>query len=155
MRYWIMKSEPSAYGIADLKREVVGRWDGIRNYQVRNMLRDEMRVGDLALFYHSNAAAHTGIAGEMTIASLAYADPLQFDTVSEYYDPTADELNPRWLCVDVRYKREFRTPLLLSILKQDTHFTSMPLLRRGNRLSVLPLEATVYHSLLQKVLQQN
>ncbi|HHQ15161.1 MAG TPA: EVE domain-containing protein, partial [Chromatiales bacterium] len=102
MAYWLMKSEPDVYGIDDLKKERVDHWDGIRNYQVRNMMRDQMKKGDLAFFYHSNCK-QPGIVGIMSIASDAYPDHTQFDPNEKYFDPKSDPDNPRWLMVDVRY----------------------------------------------------
>jgi predicted RNA-binding protein with PUA-like domain len=139
-----MKSEPSEYAITDLARDGVGRWDGIRNYQVRNMLRDDMRVGDRALFYHSNAGTKTGIVGEMEIATAAYPDPTQFDPEHDHYDPKSTLDAPRWLCVDVAYRATFAQPLLLQTLRLDQNLHDWALLARGNRLSVLPLTAERY-----------
>jgi predicted RNA-binding protein with PUA-like domain len=115
-------------------------WDGVRNYQVRNMMRDDMRVGDLALFYHSNAGKQTGCVGTMEIVSKAYPDPTQFDPNSDHPDPKSDPANPRWLCIDVAYRSTFTTPVLLSEIKLDPTFTGMPLVQKGNRLSVFPVK---------------
>jgi len=139
MNYWLMKSEPSCFSIDDLKRVNREPWDGVRNYQARNMFRDAMAVGDEALFYHSNAGQDTGVVGVMSIASQAYPDPTQFDPQSEHPDPKSDPANPRWLLVDVAYKQHFKNPVLLSQMRHDPHLTDLPLLARGNRLSVLPL----------------
>lgn len=138
-QYWLMKSEPSEFSISDLQR--VGRepWDGIRNYQVRNMMRDQMQVGDKALFYHSNAGKETGVVGSMTIASVAYPDATQFDPKSAHPDPKSDPDNPRWLLVDVVYESTFVTPVLLSDLRADARFSDMQLLAKGNRLSIMPI----------------
>jgi predicted RNA-binding protein with PUA-like domain len=139
MNYWLMKSEPNCYSVHDLKRDGTTMWDGVRNYQVRNMMRDQMRIGDKAIFYHSNASKDTGCAGVMTIASKSYPDPTQFDPRSDHPDPKSDPENPRWLVVDVAYEQTFRELVKLSEIKHDPAFSSMPLVKRGNRLSVFPI----------------
>lgn len=138
MQYWLMKSEPDAYGIDDLKQEKVDHWDGIRNYQVRNMMRDQMKKGDLAFFYHSNCDV-PGIVGMMTIVREAYPDHTAFDSKSKYYDPKSDRENPRWYMVDVRYKRKFKRTISLAELKEYPQLEEMALVRKGNRLSVMPV----------------
>jgi predicted RNA-binding protein with PUA-like domain len=140
MNYWLMKSEADCYSIDDLKRDRETMWDGTRNYQVRNMMRDEMKKGDQVLFYHSSAGEHTGIVGVMEIVKEAYPDPTQFDPKSDHPDPTSDPLNPRWLCVDVKFKKKFAEPVLLRELKLDPAFADMLVLRKGNRLSVMPVQ---------------
>ena len=139
MAYWLMKSEPDVYGIDDLKRDKVEPWDGIRNYQVRNMFRDQMKVGDLAFFYHSNCKP-PAVVGIMTIASEAYPDPTQFDPKSRYYDAKSDKENPRWLLVDVKYKRKLKREITLQELKEHKQLQDFRLNQRGNRLSVIPVE---------------
>ena len=121
MAYWLMKSEPDVYGIDDLKRDKVEPWDGIRNYQVRNMFRDQMKVGDLAFFYHSNCKP-PAVVGIMTIASEAYPDHTQFDPKSRYYDAKSDKENPRWLLVDVKYKRKLKREITLQELKENKNY---------------------------------
>ena len=138
MAYWLMKSEPDVYGIDDLKKERVDHWDGIRNYQVRNMMRDQMKKGDLAFFYHSNCK-QPGIVGIMSIASDAYPDHTQFDPNEKYFDPKSDPDNPRWLMVDVRYRRKLKREITLQELKASPPPGDFALLRRGNRLSVMPV----------------
>ena len=139
MTYWLMKSEPDCYSIADLKRDRVEPWDGTRNYQVRNMMRDQMVVGDLAIFYHSNAKKQTGCVGVMKVSSQAYPDPTQFDPKSDHPDPKSDPENPRWLCVDMKYVEQFDQLVSLQEIKVDPAFVGMPLTQRGNRLSVFPV----------------
>ena len=139
MAYWLMKSEPDVYGIDDLKRDKVEPWDGIRNYQVRNMFRDQMKVGDLAFFYHSNCKP-PAVVGIMTIASEAYPDHTQFDPKSRYYDAKSDKENPRWLLVDVKYKRKLKRDFTLQELKEHKQLQDFRLNQRGNRLSVIPVE---------------
>ena len=139
MQYWLMKSEPDCYSIDDLRRDKVEMWDGTRNYQVRNMMRDEMKKGDKALFYHSNAGHETGVVGEMEIVKEAYPDPTQFDPKSDHPDPKSDPNDPRWLCVDVKFQNKFPRPITLSEMKLDPKLEGMTVLKKGNRLSVMPV----------------
>jgi len=134
-----MKSEPDAYGIDDLERDGVEPWDGIRNYQVRNMFRDDMKVGDKAFFYHSSCKV-PGVVGIMTIASKAYPDPTQFDPESKYYDPKSDPDDPRWLLVDVKFQRKTKRNIPLAEIKAQDGLDGFPLVKRGNRLSVFPVD---------------
>jgi len=147
LAYWLMKSEPSVFSIDDLKRVRVEPWDGVRNYQVRNLFRDEFRKGDQAFFYHSSCA-EPGIVGIMRIASEARPDPTQFDPESPYYDPRSDPENPRWLLVDVRYQRKLKRVITLQELKRHPELADMPLLRRGNRLSVMPVTPAQWEFIL-------
>ncbi|HSG59424.1 MAG TPA: EVE domain-containing protein [Woeseiaceae bacterium] len=138
MARWLMKSEPDAYSIDDLERDGREMWDGIRNYQARNMMRDDMRVGDDVFFYHSNCK-EPGIVGLARVASEPYADPTQFDPESKYYDPKSTEDNPRWLLRDVDFLRKLGRTITLSELKEHPDLEGMILLRRGNRLSIMPV----------------
>ena len=147
MAYWIMKSEPDVYGIDDLKRDKVEPWDGIRNYQVRNMFRDQMKVGDLAFFYHSNCKP-PAVVGIMTIASEAYPDHTQFDPKSRYYDAKSDKENPRWLLVDVKYKRKLKREITLQELKENKKLEDFRLNQKGNRLSVIPVKKSEWDLIL-------
>jgi predicted RNA-binding protein with PUA-like domain len=140
MKYWLMKNEPEDYSIDDLKKDSVEMWDGVRNYQVRNMMRDDMQVGDLALFYHSNSGDKTGVVGVMEISKGAYPDPTQFDMKSAHPDPKSDPGNPRWLCVDVRFVKKLSRLVSLQELRIIKKLTNMRLLQRGNRLSVTPVK---------------
>lgn len=142
-----MKSEPDVYGIDDLKRDKVEPWDGIRNYQVRNMFRDQMKVGDLAFFYHSNCKP-PAVVGIMTIASEAYPDHTQFDPKSKYYDAKSDKENPRWLLVDVKYKRKLKREITLQELKENKKLEDFRLNQKGNRLSVIPVKKSEWDLIL-------
>lgn len=138
MRYWLLKSEPSAYSIDDMARDGTTAWTGVRNYQARNFMRDQMRVGDRAFFYHSNCE-EPGIVGVIEVASPAYPDETQFDRKSRYYDPAATRDNPRWVNVDVKFIR--RTPLVsLEELRRHRPLAKMRILQRGNRLSITPVD---------------
>lgn len=139
MNYWLMKSEPNDYSISDLKRDRVEPWTGVRNYQVRNMMRDEMRVGDMALFYHSNAGKDTGIAGIMKINKKAFVDPTQFDKNSQYYDTKSKPENPRWVCVEVKFFKQFKSIVTLKKIKNNPELQELVILKKGNRLSVCQL----------------
>ena len=147
MAYWLMKSEPDVFGIDDLKRVRREPWDGVRNYQVRNMMRDDMHKGDLAFFYHSNCE-QPGIAGIMRIVGGARPDPAQFDPESRYYDPKSSPDDPRWLLVDVGYQRKLKRNISLHELKCCPELAEMPLVRRGNRLSVMPVTAAQWNFIL-------
>jgi predicted RNA-binding protein with PUA-like domain len=141
MRYWLMKSEPDVFGIDDLAaapRKTTAWW-GVRNYQARNFMRDDMRRGDLAFFYHSSCPA-PGIAGIARVSRQAYPDATQFNPKSEYFDPAATPDNPRWVNVDVTLVRKTR---LVSIQELRSHpqLAGMRILQRGNRLSITPVEA--------------
>lgn len=140
MNYWLMKSEPDVFGIEDLKQRPgqTEPWDGVRNYQARNMMRDQMRVGDQAFFYHSNAKV-PGIVGIVEIARTGLADPTQFDPESDYYDPASKPEQPRWYLVEVRFKREFSRTISLTELKSHPELAQMPLVQRGSRLSINPV----------------
>jgi predicted RNA-binding protein with PUA-like domain len=136
-----MKSEPEAYSIADLQQQSQTIWDGVRNYQARNFLR-QMYEGDLAFFYHSNTNA-PGIAGLMRVVKKDIADPTQFDPESEYYDPKSTSESPRWQTVVVEFVETFSNPILLSILKEKFSAEELMLVRQGNRLSVMPVPEPV------------
>ncbi|MDJ0916451.1 MAG: EVE domain-containing protein [Woeseiaceae bacterium] len=138
MANWLMKSEPDDYSIDDLKRDKREPWDGIRNYQARNMMRDDMRPGDNVFFYHSNCK-EPGIVGLARIVGKPYPDPTQFDPESKYYDPKSSKDNPRWILVDVRYVRKLKRNITLTELKQQDGLDDFILLRKGNRLSILPV----------------
>lgn len=138
IHYWLMKSEPLAFSIEDLQREGFTEWDGVRNYQVRNMMRDQMRVGDLAFIYHSNTKT-PGIVGLCRICSEAKPDLSQWDPTSEYYDPKSPQDNPYWLMVEVEFVEKFSYLISLQTLKKQPQLSEMIILQKGNRLSITPL----------------
>ncbi|MHC4261149.1 MAG: EVE domain-containing protein [Planctomycetota bacterium] len=139
-RYWLLKSEPDVFSFADLLASKGRRtmWDGVRNYQARNFMRDEMAVGDGVLFYHSNAKP-PGVAGLAEIASEAYPDPTQFDPKDSHHDPKSDPEDPRWLLVDVVGVEELPEFVPLEALKADPALDEMVVTQRGSRLSVQPV----------------
>lgn len=145
--YWLMKSEPDAYSIDDLERDGREPWDGIRNYQSRNTMRDDMQVGDRAFFYHSSCKV-PAIVGIMRIASDAYPDPTQFDESSKYYDPKSTREEPRWMLVDVEFERRLKRPIPLTELKEHPGLEDFLLLKRGNRLSIFPVSAKHWKTVL-------
>ncbi|GAA0251122.1 EVE domain-containing protein [Rhodanobacter caeni] len=140
MNYWLMKSEPDTFSIDDLKRKKQEAWDGVRNYQARNFMRDGMRPGDKVFFYHSNCAV-PGIVGIAKVATEAYPDPSQFDPKSKYFDPGSTRDNPRWMLVDVKFVKKLERTISLKELQADPALDGMVLLRKGSRLSVQPVEA--------------
>jgi predicted RNA-binding protein with PUA-like domain len=140
MNYWLMKSEPEDYSIDDLERDGREPWDGIRNYQARNMMRDDMKVGDKVLFYHSNCK-EPGVVGIARVASEPYPDPTQFDKKSKYYDEKSNKDDPRWVLVDVEFEKKLPRTVTLSEIKANDKLDDMILTRRGNRLSVMPVSA--------------
>lgn len=139
MKYWLVKSEPTAFSIDDLatSRAQTTCWDGIRNYQARNFMRD-MAVGDQVLFYHSNADP-PAVVGIAEVVKTAYADPTQFDKNNKHYDPASEPDSPRWSMVDIKYVRKFSRPLTLDRLRKEARLKGMVLLQKGSRLSVQPV----------------
>jgi len=150
MKYWLIKSEPDVFSLADLRERPGARepWDGVRNYQARNMMRDEMKIGDLALFYHSNAKP-PGVAGVARVASEPYADAKAFDPKSEYFDPKSDPASPRWILVDFEFVEEFPRLVSLDELRGVPELEDMWVLRRGNRLSIMPVEAAHFRRVVR------
>jgi len=140
MRYWLMKSEPDTFGIDDLinKPLQTEHWDGVRNYQARNMMRDEMKLGDQVFFYHSNCA-EPGIVGMMEIVKEGYPDFTAFDPDDKHFDPKSNPEQPRWFMVDVRYLKKLSRTIALRELKTKSPLAELALLRRGNRLSIMPV----------------
>lgn len=146
-QYWLMKSEPEAYGIDDLERDGVEPWDGIRNYAARNYMRDDMNIGDRALFYHSNVKPPV-IVGEMEICSEPYPDPTQFDPGSKYFDEKSSESEPRWELVDVKFVRKFKNPVTRDAMKEEQALSGMMLFKQI-RLSITPVKEKEYKKILE------
>jgi predicted RNA-binding protein with PUA-like domain len=147
-RYWLMKSEPSEFSITDLEQKGTALWDGVRNYQVRNMIRDVMQVGDSALFYHSSCK-DVGVVGEMEIAGASVPDPAQFDTKSKYFDPKSTKENPRWLAVTMTYKSTLKHLVTLAELRAEPKLSDLRILQTGNRLSVTEITKEEYDHIVQ------
>lgn len=147
MAYWLMKSEPDVFSIDDLAKAGREQWDSIRNYQARNMMRDDMRIGDEIFFYHSSCK-EPGVVGIAKVASKPYPDPTQFNKKSNYFDATSDKENPRWVLVDVEYVRKLSRTISLTEIKAEKNLADMILTRRGNRLSIMPVEKKHWHKVL-------
>ena len=141
MAYWLLKSEPDAFGIDDLmsRPNQTEPWDGVRNYQARNFLRDGMQVGDKVFIYHSSCK-EVGVAGVATVVKSGYPDPTQFDPEAKYFDPKSQTDNPRWFCVDVKFDEKFSRVLPLKTIKSIEGITELGLVKKGHRLSVMPVE---------------
>ena len=147
MAYWLLKSEPSVFSIDDLQKRRTSLWDGVRNYQARNFMRD-MKAGDQALFYHSSCP-EPGIVGVMSIAKPAYPDPTQFNPESPYYDPKSPQDKPRWDGIDVSFSEKFSSVLSLTELKAVESLSRLALVQKGSRLSVMPVNATEWKTILK------
>lgn len=147
-RYWLMKSEPESFSIDDLKAKGKSCWDGVRNYQARNFMRDDMKVGDGVLFYHSNAKP-AGIAGIARVCAAAHPDHTALDSASPYYDPKATEENPIWMMVDVEFVSTLPRLISLAELKDDPELATMMVCQRGSRLSIQPVEKAHYDRVLK------
>ncbi len=148
MKYWLMKNEPEDYSIDDLERFGIDHWDGIRNYQVRNFMRDEMSVGDQAFFYHSNCKV-PGIYGMMEVVTEAYPDHTAWDPDEKYHDARSTPELPVWLMVDVKFVCKFENPVTLKELRSYPELSDMRILQRGNRLSVTPLSTEHWNFILE------
>ena len=149
MNYWLMKSEPDAFSIDDLVNmpDQTEHWDGVRNYQARNLMRDRMKVGDQAFFYHSNCKV-PGIVGIMEVVREGYPDHTAFDPQSKYFDPKSDPAKPRWMMVDIKYIRHTERIIPLAELKEQPALANMALVRKGNRLSVMPVSEAEWQHIL-------
>lgn len=148
MKYWLMKNEPEDYGIDDLKKDKIEPWDGIRNYQVRNMIRDDMKINDLAFFYHSNCEI-PGIYGIMKIHKECYPDYTAFDKKKKYYHPKSKKDKPTWFMVDVKYVRKLKNPITLKTLKSHSQLSNMKVVQKGNRLSITEVSLKDWNFILK------
>lgn len=146
--FWLFKSEPETFSIDTLQQQKTSSWDGVRNYQARNFMRDEMRKGDLGFFYHSNCA-EPAIVGIVEIVKEAHADITALDPDSKYYDPKSTPENPRWFLVDVKFKQKFNEPITLTQLKNNPKLKNMLILRKGNRLSITPVAEADWQNVLK------
>jgi predicted RNA-binding protein with PUA-like domain len=143
MNFWLMKSEPDMFSIDDLKKKKKSGWDGVRNYQARNYMRDNMQLGDMILFYHSSCEV-PGVAGLAKVSKLSHPDPSQFDSKSDYYDPKATKEVPRWFMVEVEFVERFDKVITLSEIKETKGLEKMPLVQKGSRLSINPVTANEF-----------
>ena len=150
MNYWLMKSEPSAYSIDDLENhpKQTTPWDGVRNYQARNFMRDKMKIGDQAFFYHSNCK-EIGIVGIMEVCSEPYPDFTAFDPDDHHFDAKSDPDNPRWFMVDLKFVEKFPRTITLAELKANPKLEEMLILRKGNRLSITPVSKADWNRVLK------
>ena len=149
-KYWLVKSEPEAFSIDDLEKSKnkTTYWDGVRNYQARNFLRDDMKKGDGVLFYHSNTNPNA-IAGTCEIVKEGYADHTQFDPDNKHFFPSSDHANPTWYMVDIKLIKKFKKPVTLGSIKSNPKLRNMKLVQRGNRLSVMPVTADEWNEILK------
>lgn len=147
MKYWLMKSEPDAFSIDDLKTNQTEPWDGVRNYQARNMMRDDMKVGDKVFFYHSSCK-QVGVVGLMTVSHEGYPDHTSWDPDAKYFDPKSDPQNPRWFMVDVNYERHLKRTISLTELKANPALENMALVKKGSRLSIMEMTQDEYEVIL-------
>lgn len=148
-KFWLIKSEPSEFSIEDLEKSKnkTTYWDGVRNYQARNFIRDEMKKGDQVLFYHSNAEPNA-VVGICKVVKEAYPDHTQFDSKHVHYDPKADKKNPTWFMVDIKLDKKFKRAVTLEEIKLNSKLAKMKLVQRGNRLSVMPITKDEFEEIL-------
>ncbi len=149
MAYWLFKTEPDTFSIDTLRTQKRSCWEGVRNYQARNMLRDEVKEGDHVLIYHSSCKK-VGVAGIAKVVKESYWDHFAFDPESEYYDAKSDPNNPRWVMVDVEFVRKTERLIPLSVMKVMPELAKMPLVRRGNRLSIMPVTESEWLAIIGK-----
>jgi predicted RNA-binding protein with PUA-like domain len=150
MKLWLVKSEPSEFSIDDLEKSKsqITYWDGVRNYQARNFIRDEMKIGNKVLFYHSNAEPNA-VVGVCEVVKAAYPDHTQFDSKHVHYDPKADKKNPAWFMVDIKLVKKFKRPVTLEEIKANPKLAKMRLVQRGNRISVMPVAKDEYDEIIK------
>ncbi|MCB9247111.1 MAG: EVE domain-containing protein [Ignavibacteriales bacterium] len=149
-KYWLVKSEPTAFSIDDLakSKNKTTYWDGVRNYQARNFMRDEMKLGDLVLYYHSNAEPNA-VVGVCEIVKEGYPDFTAFDPDDKHFDPKSKKENPAWIMVDIKLIKKFKTPVTLTEMKSNSKLTEMRLVQRGNRLSVMPVNKKEFDEIIK------
>lgn len=148
MNYWLFKSEPDEYSIDHLKKDIKCLWEGVRNYQARNIMRDDCKKGDLILYYHSSTK-FTGVYGVAEVSKTGIADPSQFDKKSNYFDEKSTKDNPRWICVEVKFKDKFNDPVLRDALKENKKLKDMIVLKKGSRLSIQPVTQNEFSEVLK------
>jgi predicted RNA-binding protein with PUA-like domain len=148
MKYWLMKSEPNVFSIDDLKKKKKTHWDGVRNFQAKNFMKNEMKKGDEVLFYHSNADPSSAV-GVGQVIKEGYADHTQFDPDDPHYFPSADPKNPIWFMVDIKFVAKFKKAVSLEEIKNNPKLKKMRLVQRGNRLSVMPVEKNEFEEIVK------
>lgn len=148
-KYWLFKSEPEVYSIDDLAKEKKTFWDGVRNYQARNFLRDEIKSGDQVLFYHSNIEP-TGVFGICEVVKDGYPDHTALDPESNHFDPKSNPQNPAWFMVDIKFVKKFSKPVTLEEIKANPKLKNMKLIQRGNRLSVMPVTKEEFEEIVKR-----
>lgn len=146
--YWIFKSEPNVFSIDDLERDQTTYWDGVRNYEARNYLRDKIKKGDIVLFYHSNCKA-PGIYGICEVVKEGYPDFTQFDSSNKYFDPDSKKDNPTWFMVDIKFIKKLKRAITLDEMKKNPKLEKMRLLKKGNRLSIIPIHQREYEEIIK------
>ncbi|MGY5540681.1 EVE domain-containing protein [Vibrio brasiliensis] len=149
MAYWLFKTEPDTFSIDTLRTQKVSCWEGVRNYQARNMMRDQIKMGDLVLIYHSSCKK-VGVAGIAKVVREAYPDHFSFDPESDYYDPKSTPDSPRWVMVDIEFVRKTERLIPLSVMKAMPELENMPLVKKGNRLSIMPVSELEWSAILDK-----
>ncbi|MAF91482.1 MAG: EVE domain-containing protein [Bdellovibrionota bacterium] len=147
-KYWLMKSEPDVFSIDDLKKVKKEPWDGVRNYQARNFMMKDMKLGDEILFYHSRTKP-MGVYGLATVSKEAFPDPLQFDEKSKYFEKRATKEKPVWYCVEVAYEGHFAEPVTLEAIKAEPKLSDMAVVQKGQRLSIQPVKANEFKCVLK------
>lgn len=148
MKYWIFKSEPSTYSIDDMMRDVTTYWNGVRNYQARNFLRDDVKIGDQVLFYHSSCEVPV-VVGLCEVVKNGYPDFTAFDPKSEYFDPKSKIDEPTWFMVDIKFVKKFRNPVTLQNIKSNPKLRNLKLVQKGNRLSIIPITKDEFDEILK------
>lgn len=148
MKYWIFKSEPSTYSIDDIMRDVTTYWNGVRNYQARNFLRDDVKIGDQVLFYHSSCEV-PAVVGLCEVVKNGYPDFTAFDPKSEYFDPKSKMKEPTWFMVDIKFVKKFRNPVTLQNIKSNPKLKNLKLVQKGNRLSIIPITKDEFDEILK------
>lgn len=147
MNYWLIKSEPDCYSIDDLKKDRVTPWNGVRNYQARNFMRDSMKIGDMALFYHSSTKI-PGVYGVTKVASDPHPDASAFNTKDEHYDPKSKKENPTWICIDFSFLKKLTRPVTLQAIKKDHKLKGMMVAQKGSRLSIQPVSKSHFERII-------
>lgn len=148
MKYWIFKSEPSTYSIDDMMRDVTTYWNGVRNYQARNFLRDDVKIGDQVLFYHSSCEV-PAVVGLCEVVKNGYPDFTAFDPKSEYFDPKSKIDEPTWFMVDIKFVKKFENPVTLQNIKSNPKLRNLKLVQKGNRLSIIPITKDEFDEILK------